>query len=72
MLNDLVHSLNWIGLAASTTSWLCAMDVVLTGHKLITYVHAVVDVTRDVATVLDVAGGFAIVPDVVAGVEQVL
>ncbi|GMN58489.1 hypothetical protein TIFTF001_027581 [Ficus carica] len=24
MLNDLVHGLNWIGLAASTTPWLCA------------------------------------------------
>ncbi|GMN60381.1 hypothetical protein TIFTF001_029470 [Ficus carica] len=41
MLNDLVHGLNWIGLVASTTPWLCTTDVVLTGHKLITYVHAV-------------------------------
>ncbi|GMN74408.1 hypothetical protein TIFTF001_053850, partial [Ficus carica] len=24
MLNGLVHGLNWIGLAASTTPWLCA------------------------------------------------
>ncbi|GMN26333.1 hypothetical protein TIFTF001_046049 [Ficus carica] len=24
MLNDLVHGLKWIGLAATTTPWLCA------------------------------------------------
>ncbi|GMN60875.1 hypothetical protein TIFTF001_029966 [Ficus carica] len=49
----LVHGLSWTGLATPITPWLRAtvhtlmLEVVLAERKLITYVHAVVDVIDD-------------------------